>query len=81
MLQGGWYRKADGSKLGDMIEDVFLWDTRLKVQAPQTKRVGKGPKGKGEVRLSKFLAMFDDVRLEKETVRRKTEKVWIFLGC
>ena len=30
-LQGGWYRKTDGTKLGDMIDQVFLWDARIRV--------------------------------------------------
>eukprot|EP00434_Breviolum_minutum_P037329 symbB.v1.2.033097.t1/scaffold3920.1/size48317/1 len=30
-LQGGWYRKTDGTKLGDMIDQGFLWDARIKV--------------------------------------------------
>eukprot|EP00435_Cladocopium_sp_Y103_P015608 s2513_g3.t2 len=32
-LQGGWYRKSDGLKLGDLIEDFFLWDARMKIKA------------------------------------------------
>ena len=32
-LQGGWYRKTDGTKLGDMIDQGFLWDARIKVGA------------------------------------------------
>ena len=32
-LQGGWYRKTDGTKLGDMIGQVFLWDARIRVGA------------------------------------------------
>lgn len=34
-LQGGWYRKADGVKLGDLIDDFLLWDARMKIKAPQ----------------------------------------------
>ncbi|CAK9064934.1 unnamed protein product [Durusdinium trenchii] len=34
-LQGPWYRK-DGTKMGDIIEDFFLWDSRLKAQSVST---------------------------------------------